>query len=105
MTLDEAFAEIEQLPVKERLLIGLMEHHDLTWSSGHIDDLDAVDDLDPAVFRAVDEFRSGASRQFILVANLGDGAQLIIAVGIESASEVAHTISTVKEEFIRRYTH
>ncbi|MDF3838445.1 hypothetical protein P3W85_36760 [Cupriavidus basilensis] len=105
MTLDEALAAIEQLPAKERLLVGLLEHHALTWTSGHIDDLDAADDLDPAVFWAVDEFRCGTSRQLVLVANLCDGGQLIIAVGIESASEVSHAISKAKKEFIRRYSH
>ncbi len=107
MTLAEAFADIEHLPTRERLLIGGLENGQTVWCSGHIDDLDRLDALgySPGVAggisEAIEDFRIGDADMAVVVVNTTDNVQIILALGPDSPSAVAQAF----QELIRHHAH
>lgn len=83
MNIFEAFTEIEQLPVKERLLIGVSLNNKFAWSAGRIDDPDVSIGFGSAVTRAIEDFQAGDKLLSIMVTPFG-GGHIVVAMGAES---------------------
>lgn len=117
MNLYEAFAAIEHLPARERLLIGTLGDEDSSWSSGSIDLLDRVDDLwnkpvtgnapgmGSDISNAIADYRLGEAKMVVITFTTTDGKNIILALGPESRQAIAKSIDGLAQELIRRHAH
>lgn len=105
MTLEEAFASIEYLPVRERLLIAHIKGNETKWSAGHIDQLEILNSLGGAAARIIDEFRYGDARSAILMAEATTDEQMIIAMGPESPQSITEAIIRCMREYAQEHLH
>ncbi len=111
MTLEEAFAAIEHLPARERLVIGSMGDEDISWLSGSIDNLDRLHGIwdapvvGPEISNAIDDYRLGKIKSAIMVLHVADGKHMLLALGPESAKAIAKSITDLSQEMVRRHAH
>jgi len=111
MNLFEAFATIERLDARDRLLIGLLSGVEVMWAAGHVDQLDGLDGIEntsecgATLADAIAEYNDGAIECLAIVAGDIDGRPIILLLGAKSPQEVDRRVAEAHRELIRRYAH
>ncbi|WP_416046980.1 hypothetical protein [Cupriavidus basilensis] len=105
MDLTDAFAALDYLPAKERLLIGRPVDGGMDWSAGHIDEIDMTYDLGGSVLDAIDDFRSGDGLMRVMIVREEPDGQILIAMGPESRDAIANALMSVAGDLARRHAH
>jgi hypothetical protein len=102
MNLMQAFVLVEQLPARERLMVGRPDEMRTRWSSGNINDVDLVQDLGSSVVEAVEEFRAGNGNLRVLILRNGEAIEHIVGMGIDSIDAIADALAIAAQDRARR---
>lgn len=102
MNLIQAFVHVEHLPARERLLVGRPDEMRTRWSSGHIDDMDLVQDLESGVVQAVEEFRAGNGNLRVLIQRNGEAIEHIVGMGVDAIDAIADALAIAAQDRARR---
>lgn len=111
MTLEEAFARIEELPQRDRVMLGRLDVDTFDWIGFNADALDLFDSFEGTnkaslgIAHAVDEFRFGGLKTAVLTMNMDDGRQAILVLGPTDLGTLGELISESAKQLATRVNH
>lgn len=105
MDIFEAFAAMEHLPAKSRLLIGRPLDGEMDWTSSHIDEIDLTDDLRASDIEAIEDYRSGDRHMALMIVRVEPDEYRVVAIGPESVSAIVDALTLARQELAARLGH
>ncbi|MGT2493160.1 hypothetical protein ACU4GD_28280 [Cupriavidus basilensis] len=105
MDIVDAFAVLEHLPAKERLVIGRPVDGGMDWSSGHIDEIDLVDHLGASVVDAINDFRASDGLMRVMIVGAEPTELNVVVMGPESVSAIVDALTSAHRKLAARIGH
>lgn len=105
MTLQEAFEAIEDLPVRERLLVACFADDGFRWSAGHVEQIEILDGIANHAIDAIDEYRRGDLTTALMITLSPENEYVLVVMGPESPEAISHLLNSALDDMAKRHGH